>query len=636
MIEIEFNYDGVKTIIQCNNLNEKIKSICQHYLNKINEEKKNIYFLYNGNTENNFNEELTLKEMMNTEDKKRNKMSILVFKNEIKPEDNDIIKSKDIICPECSESIRFEIKDYKINLSDCKNGHRENNILLNEFEKGQYINNNEIKCEICNDNNKSNSHNKIFFKCLECKKNICPLCKSRHDKTHKIINYDERLYICNKHYKNYNSYCEKCKMNLCTLCEGEHKSHKKISLGDMMPNENELIENNKKLKYYIDLFNHNVNIIINILKEVIENMNLYYKINEDIINNYNSNNRNYEILYNLHKIKENNIIKELENVIMNNDIEKKFCEIFNIYHKMNIDEINITYKVNEKEIRLFGDGFVERNKNNCKMIINGKEKQLKAFKKFKWSIKNIDKFEVKLKGIMNITDLTDMFNGCRLLRYLPDISEWNTSNIINMSYMFLGCELLSSLPDISKWNTSYVTNMSRMFAGCVKLSSFPDISKWNTSNVTDLSEIFNNCILLSSLPDISKWNTSKVIDMNKMFNNCKSLSSLPDISKWNTSKVIDMNGMFSGCSKIYSLPDISKWNTFNVTDMTGMFGGCAKFSSLPDISKWNTSNVTDMTEMFEGCSSLSSLPDISKWNTSKVKKKDFMFNGCKKSLNIPT
>ena len=31
---------------------------------------------------------------------------------------------------------------------------------------------------------------------------------------------------------------------------------------------------------------------------------------------------------------------------------------------MNIDEINITYKVKEKEIRLFGDGFVERNKNN--------------------------------------------------------------------------------------------------------------------------------------------------------------------------------------------------------------------------------------------------------------------------------
>ena len=32
-------------------------------------------------------------------------------------------------------------------------------------------------------------------------------------------------------------------------------------------------------------------------------MNIYYKINEDIINNYNSKNRNYEILYNIDKVK---------------------------------------------------------------------------------------------------------------------------------------------------------------------------------------------------------------------------------------------------------------------------------------------------------------------------------------------
>ena len=70
-----------------------------------------------------------------------------------------------------------------------------------------------------------------------------------------------------------------------------------------MPKKDELIVNNKKLKYYIDLFNHNVSIIIDILNKVIENMNLYYKINEDIINNYNSNNINYEILYNINKRK---------------------------------------------------------------------------------------------------------------------------------------------------------------------------------------------------------------------------------------------------------------------------------------------------------------------------------------------
>ena len=32
MVEVEFNYNGIKTVIQCK-LNDKIKNICQDYLN---------------------------------------------------------------------------------------------------------------------------------------------------------------------------------------------------------------------------------------------------------------------------------------------------------------------------------------------------------------------------------------------------------------------------------------------------------------------------------------------------------------------------------------------------------------------------------------------------------------------------
>jgi len=527
MVEVEFYYNEMKTIIQCK-LNDKIKDISQKYLNKINEDKNNIYFSYNGNAGNNFNEELTFQEMMNSEDKKRNKMKILVFKNEIENEKEDIIKSKDIICPTCGECIRIEILNYKIKLSECKNGHTIDNILLNEFEKTQYINNNETKCEICNNNNKSNSYNKKFYKCLNCEKNICPLCKSNHDKTHKIINYDERLYICNKHYENYISYCERCKTNLCTLCEGEHKSHKKISLGDIMPNKDELIEYNKELKRKIDLFNNNINAIINILKEVKENMNIYYKIKEDIINNYNNKNRNYEILFNLNKIKENNIIKELENIINLNSVKTKFNDIFDIYCNMNINEIKIIYKINDNgKIQLFGEKFVERNKNNCKIIINGKEEELKKYKLFPLFNKKIDNLEIKLKGIMNITNMSDMFYECSSLLSLPDISKWNTNNVTNMSSLFYGCKSLSSLPDISKWNTNNVKDMSFLFYKCSSLLSLPDISKWNTNNVTNMSFMFSLCSSLSSLPDISKWNTNNAKDMSCMFSECKKSLNIP-------------------------------------------------------------------------------------------------------------
>ena len=90
--------------------------------------------------------------MINSEDKKRNKKNILVFENEL---EEVIIKSKDIICPECAESIKFQIIEYKQNYHNEKNEHIINNILLNEFEKTQNINNKEIKYEI-NNNNKSN------------------------------------------------------------------------------------------------------------------------------------------------------------------------------------------------------------------------------------------------------------------------------------------------------------------------------------------------------------------------------------------------------------------------------------------------------------------------------------------------
>ena len=140
MASIEFLYNGKKNIIQCN-LNEKIKEMCQKFINKTGINKNNIYFLYDGKAGTQFNENLTFEEMANTEDKKRKIMKILVMENEPepKPKDEDIIKSKDIICPECGEISKMDIIDYKIILFDCKNGHKIENILLDQFENTQNV-----------------------------------------------------------------------------------------------------------------------------------------------------------------------------------------------------------------------------------------------------------------------------------------------------------------------------------------------------------------------------------------------------------------------------------------------------------------------------------------------------------------
>ena len=62
--------------------------------------------------------------------------------------------------------------------------------------------------------------------------NLCSLCKSTHDKTHSIIKYGNKNYICNKHNETFVKYCKDCKNDLCLSCINEHKNHKVISYED--------------------------------------------------------------------------------------------------------------------------------------------------------------------------------------------------------------------------------------------------------------------------------------------------------------------------------------------------------------------------------------------------------------------
>ena len=94
MAEIEFNYEGSNTIIQCP-LNEKMKDVIQRFKNKVLK-NGDFIFLYGGSQ---IKEELTFEEQANTLDKQRNKMSIIVnYKDDILVQKN-LKKSKYIICP---------------------------------------------------------------------------------------------------------------------------------------------------------------------------------------------------------------------------------------------------------------------------------------------------------------------------------------------------------------------------------------------------------------------------------------------------------------------------------------------------------------------------------------------------------
>ena len=95
------NYNEIKTEIQCN-LNDKMIDVYKKYEIKIGKDISKLYFIYNGKI---INDNKILYEIINEEDKRRNIMNILVNENTNTIIKDNIIKSKEIICPKCYENI---------------------------------------------------------------------------------------------------------------------------------------------------------------------------------------------------------------------------------------------------------------------------------------------------------------------------------------------------------------------------------------------------------------------------------------------------------------------------------------------------------------------------------------------------
>ena len=124
MAKVEFLFDGTKTIIQCNE-NDKLEDIIKKLCLKIEKNKEEMIFLYNGNI---INDQLTFNEIANMEDKQRKQISIIITYNKIIINKN-LKKSKYIICQRCNEIAKIDIKDFKIQLYGCKNNHIIENLI---------------------------------------------------------------------------------------------------------------------------------------------------------------------------------------------------------------------------------------------------------------------------------------------------------------------------------------------------------------------------------------------------------------------------------------------------------------------------------------------------------------------------
>ena len=168
MVEVEFIYGGIKTIIQCN-INEKMNDIYNKYIIKIRKNINDIYFVYDGHKIKENIKDITFNELANNIDKDRKKMNIYAYERNTNKEKNNIIKLKEIICNKCGENIKILIDNYKIKLYGCKNNHEINNLSFEEFENNQIIDESKIECNICKDKIKGNTYENIFIYVIHVK-----------------------------------------------------------------------------------------------------------------------------------------------------------------------------------------------------------------------------------------------------------------------------------------------------------------------------------------------------------------------------------------------------------------------------------------------------------------------------------
>ena len=190
--------------------------------------------------------------------------------------------------------------------------------------------------------------------------------------------------------------------------------------------------------------------------------------------------------------------------------------------------------------------------------------------------------------VSEVTTFSGMFRNCQRLTSLFDLSDWNVSDkCTDLSSMFYATDsILPSALDLSGWDVSNVTDMSEMFYGCKSLE-YLDITDWDTGNLisaygmfqynsTSSNSILKNIIGIEDIDTRNLKNISHMFMLNRFVN--------VDLSSWNTESLEDISYAFSGCYR-QDLDKLKHWNVSSVTDMNNCFAdnaGSLSGTSVPD------------------------------------------------------
>ena len=192
---------------------------------------------------------------------------------------------------------------------------------------------------------------------------------------------------------------------------------------------------------------------------------------------------------------------------------------------MEKNEINLIFET-EKEgnYDIFGEKFVEKNKGNILLNINGNEIDL--VNKYK-----LNKGQNNIKMIIRnkITNLEEMFYKCIKLKNINELKYLKTENCTNFRKMFYKCVLLSDIKPLENWKVSRGLNFKSLY-GCSPLKDKTYLKKWKISD-----EKFNSIFIkYFELNDLNKIKLIKEItkdsftltDVDNTFSIFKSINDL--------------------------------------------------------------------------------------------------------------
>jgi len=431
MSSIIFLYQGDKIAIQYNP-KEKMGTIIQRFCTKTEAKKEDIYFLCNGTVYNEENNEADIPINEN------NEKLVVVGVNEDDSATPDVyIQSKEIICPICHESASISMNNYRISLTGCKNGHKTENIPLNEYEKKQKINISKIVCDQCKERNMGNVTDNLFFRCPKCNKNLCQICKTIHEPKHNIVNYENKNYICDKHGEIFNSYCFDCSKNLCFNCEDEHEGHNQKYYRQLKKGSNEILKKElESFKEKIDIMISKINNIINICNTVKNGFEVLYNIKKNIFDSMNKNYRNYQLINNQDFI--NKYDDDLDSIIKETKIENNFLDVLcyynyfsKIYTKNDINKFKAKKNSEEKDNIIKKQESLLKSKDNLiiqrENIIKNKSDLLKKndnlIKEIGNNLKEKEKLIKQKNDIIKEKELIIKENNYKLKEYQKLLSE---------------------------------------------------------------------------------------------------------------------------------------------------------------------------------------------------------------------